>query len=186
VLLQVLDDGRLTDGQGRVVDFTNTVIIMTSNLGSDILLREVKPDGTLPQEAKEGVMAVVKKHFRPEFLNRLDDLVVFAPLTFKDLGSIIKLQIQSLQSRLEGKDVTLDLHDSAVEYVLKNGYDPVFGARPLKRFLEKNIVTQLSRMIISGDLKDHSIVHIEVGKGQLQFFTEEKEDFYPKKRTKTQ
>jgi len=184
VLLQVLDDGRLTDGQGRTVDFTNVVIIMTSNLGAEHLLQGVK-DGKISEQVRDLVMNDVRRHFRPEFLNRLDDMVIFSPLSRKHLYEIIKVQVKLLESRLEDRDVTLEVHDSAAEFILKQAYDPIFGARPLKRFMEKNIVTQLSKMIITGDLKEHSVVHIEAPKGSLQFMIEAREESNPKKKPKT-
>lgn len=182
VLLQVLDDGRLTDGQGRVVDFSNVVIIMTSNLGSEFLLQGVL-DGVILPQTKEQVMNAVKKHFRPEFLNRLDDIVIFTPLSRTDLNKIIKIQVNTVTQRLEGKDIELDLRDSGVDLILQVAYDPIYGARPLRRYIEKNIVTQLSKMVISGELKDHSIIHIDGKNAKLQFMVEEKlEDPIPKKR----
>ncbi len=184
VLLQVLDDGRLTDGQGRTVDFTNVVIIMTSNLGSEYLLQGAK-EGKISNHIRDQVLTEVKRHFRPEFLNRLDDIVIFSPLSRMDLIKIIQVQMKLLEHRLEDRDIHLDVHDSAAELVLKQAYDPIYGARPLKRYLEKNIVTQLSKMILSGDLKDHSIVHVEAPKDQLQFMIEDKDDTNPKKKSKT-
>eukprot|EP01118_Nematostelium_gracile_P017313 TRINITY_DN735_c0_g1_i1.p1 TRINITY_DN735_c0_g1~~TRINITY_DN735_c0_g1_i1.p1 ORF type:complete len:876 (-),score=368.38 TRINITY_DN735_c0_g1_i1:78-2705(-) len=178
VLLQVLDDGRLTDGQGRVVDFSNTVIIMTSNLGSEHLL-QIK-DGNLTTEIKNQVMNVVKKHFRPEFLNRLDDIVVFKPLSYNDLSSIIKIQMANVAKRLESRNITLDISDEAIKEILNAGYDPVYGARPLRRYLEKNVVTQLSRLLISGQLQDHSVVHIGESHGALTFSSSSAEQ--PKKK----
>lgn len=166
VLLQVLDDGRLTDGQGRTVDFTNTVIIMTSNLGSEYLL---KCKGVISEEIKDQVMIIVKQHFRPEFLNRLDDIVVFAPLTESDLQKIIVAQIDGIIKRLEDREITIEIDKEAVEYIIKNSYDPVYGARPLKRFLEKSIVTQLSRLILSGKLTDHHMVNITAHNDGLDY-----------------
>jgi ATP-dependent Clp protease ATP-binding subunit ClpB len=184
VLLQVLDDGRLTDGQGRVVDFSNVVIIMTSNLGSQYLLSGIT-DGEISPRVREQVMLEVKKHFKPEFLNRLDDIVIFKPLGRTELHKIIRIQILHLEKRLEDKDIKLDVHESALDLILKVAYDPVYGARPLKRYLEKHIVTQLSKMILTGEAREHCIVHVEATKGdQLSFVVEETEGT-PKKKPKT-
>jgi len=172
VLLQVLDDGRLTDGKGRTVDFSNVVIIMTSNIGSEILLKSVSKEGRVTDEAKEKVIAMVKQHFRPEFLNRLDDMVLFSPLSSDDLRSIVQLQFASVLKRLEDRDITVTLTQPATDNILKTAYDPLYGARPLRRYLEKHVVTQLSKMIISGELQDHSQVSIELAdkdSGKLHF-----------------
>lgn len=166
VLLQVLDDGRLTDGQGRTVDFTNTVIIMTSNLGSEYLL---KSEGVITSEVKDSVMKVVKQHFRPEFLNRLDDIVVFSPLSRDDLHKIIIQQIDSISSRLEDREITIDIDKKAIEYIINSSFDPIYGARPLKRYLEKSIVTQISRLILSGDLTDHHLITITANDNGLDY-----------------
>jgi ATP-dependent Clp protease ATP-binding subunit ClpB len=189
VLLQVLDDGRLTDGMGRTIDFTNVIIVLTSNLGSEFLLnlrakgskpREVMMDaddsdgssdvGTeIPEATKERVMELVKKNFRPEFLNRLDDIVFFTPLSGGNLKEIVQQQIELLGHRLTDRGITLRISDSASQYVLRQAYDPNYGARPIKRYLEKNIVTQLSRMIISGALLDRSTVNIGSNETGLTF-----------------
>lgn len=166
VLLQVLDDGRLTDSQGRTVNFTNTVIIMTSNLGSEFLFEQT--GAIISEEVKQKVMKVVRSHFRPEFLNRLDDIVIFSPLTSKNLHNIVKIQISSLSKRLASRDIELKLDESAIDYILKQAYDPLYGARPLKRYLEKHIVTQISKMLISGELNDHSTVTISSDGKMLQ------------------
>jgi ATP-dependent Clp protease ATP-binding subunit ClpB len=160
VLLQVLDDGRLTDSKGRTVNFSNTVVIMTSNLGSQFMVAENMRDGRLAEDTKQKVMAKVKAHFRPEFLNRLDDIVMFTPLTKSNLYPIAKLQLGRITTRLEERDIDLILEDSGADFAITQAWDPVYGARPLKRYLEKNIGTELSRKIISGQLEDHSIVKI--------------------------
>eukprot|EP01133_Synstelium_polycarpum_P003996 gene3996-4626_t len=172
VLLQVLDDGRLTDGQGRCVDFSNVVIIMTSNLGSQYLLAEFNSQvtgGALSQAVKDQVLLEVRKHFRPEFLNRLDDIVVFSPLSKENLHTIVQLQLKSVTKRLESQHITIDVDPSALDSILKTAYDPVYGARPLKRYLEKNIVTELSKHILSGDLKENSHVDIVQKDNKLLF-----------------
>jgi len=186
VLLQVLDDGRLTDGQGRTVDFSNVVIIMTSNLGSEHILKDLKKNDTTVSEAtKEKVFADVKKHFRPEFLNRLDDMVVFNPLTKEDLRKIINLQLADLSKRLEERDILLKITDTGLEILLEGGYNPVYGARPLKRYLEKHVGTSLSKMIISEQLPNHSLVHIDGEKGVLTFKIEPIEIATPKRGRST-
>lgn len=171
VLLQVLDDGRLTDGQGRTVDFSNTVIIMTSNLGSQVLLEgmENNPSEDIPQAIKDKVMDKVKKHFRPEFLNRLDDMVIFSPLSQGNLREIVKLQTQLIGGRLKDRGISLQLENSALDMALKQAYDPLYGARPLKRYLEKHIVTELSKLLISGQLRDHAIVKVSAKDGEFKF-----------------
>eukprot|EP01113_Clastostelium_recurvatum_P011857 TRINITY_DN1608_c0_g1_i7.p1 TRINITY_DN1608_c0_g1~~TRINITY_DN1608_c0_g1_i7.p1 ORF type:complete len:905 (-),score=301.07 TRINITY_DN1608_c0_g1_i7:179-2893(-) len=174
VLLQVLDDGRLTDSQGRTVDFSNTIIIMTSNLGSEFLLEAATKegamrDGTVPEKTRQQVLGVVRKHFRPEFLNRLDDIVIFQPLTTGNLHGIVRIQLQGLLKRLEDRDITLDMSDSSLDYVLQQAYDPMYGARPLRRFLEKHLVTHLSKLILGGNLPDHSTVHVTTDSAGLTF-----------------
>merc|ERR1712159_837053 len=165
VLLQVLDEGMLTDSKGRTVNFANTVIILTSNLGADHLLKGNKGSMAI---ARDAVLATVRRHFRPEFLNRLDDVIIFDPLGREQLAKILTMQLQSLQERLKDKDIILKLDDSAIAYALKSAYDPEYGARPLRRFLEKSVVTELSKHIIGGQMKDHSTIVIsarEQGKG---------------------
>ncbi|KAJ2780893.1 hypothetical protein H4R18_003188 [Coemansia javaensis] len=167
VLLQVLDDGRLTDGQGRVVDFTQCVIILTSNIGQDKILRfvaEAGPDytgsGELPQAVRDSVLADLRHALRPELLNRLDDIVVFNRLAHTSLKNVVYLQLAQIASRLEDQDVSLAMDDAAVDHVLKESYDPLYGARPIRRFLEKHLVTALSKEIIRGGLPAHSTVSI--------------------------
>eukprot|EP01123_Difflugia_compressa_P003530 TRINITY_DN1464_c0_g2_i1.p1 TRINITY_DN1464_c0_g2~~TRINITY_DN1464_c0_g2_i1.p1 ORF type:complete len:912 (+),score=243.43 TRINITY_DN1464_c0_g2_i1:113-2848(+) len=161
VLLQVLDDGRLTDGQGRTVDFSNVVVIMTSNLGAEHMLKDVKDDTVLSQSTKDKVLFEVKRHFRPEFLNRLDDIIVFNPLSRTDLRQIVTLQLTSLSKRLEEKDIVLNLTPSGLDAILAASYNPVYGARPIRRYLEKNVGTELSKMLISEQLPNHSVVTID-------------------------
>mmetsp|Transcript_6285 Transcript_6285/g.9662 ORF Transcript_6285/g.9662 Transcript_6285/m.9662 type:complete len:903 (+) Transcript_6285:48-2756(+) len=176
VLLQVLDDGRLTDGMGRIVDFTNVVIIMTSNLGAEHLLSGIDmKTGVLAEGTKEKVIKAVKGHFAPEFLNRLDDMVVFTPLTRKELSKIVMLQVSGLSKRLTDKDIDLTMDEKAAEYVLSKSYNPIYGARPLRRYLEKHLITELSRMIISGTLSDHAIVNVTTNAdGTLRFMVTKK------------
>lgn len=167
VLLQVLDDGRLTDGQGRTVDFTNTVIIMTSNLGSEYLTDLKDNNGRVPEDVRTKVLGRVKQHFRPEFLNRLDDLVIFCGLSRANLHDIVRLQMIDISKRLEDKEIAVDMTPPALDLCLRQAYDPVYGARPLRRFLEKNIVTQISKLLISAELHEQSTVIIEDNKGHL-------------------
>ena len=152
VLLQVLDDGRITDSQGRTVDFKNTIIILTSNLGSSAILEGITPDGEISQEAKNQVQELLKRSFRPEFLNRLDEIVFYKPLTRTDVGWLIDLLIKDLQKRLDVKQITISLSPAAKQYVIDNAYDPIYGARPLRRFLQSRVETMLGRKIIAGEI----------------------------------
>ncbi len=167
-LLQVLDEGHLTDGQGRTVNFKNAVVIMTSNLGSELLLAGMTASGELVEGTEEQVLAKVRTHFRPEFLNRLSDIVIFRPLTREDLRQIVALQLARITARLEDRHVSIALSDAGLERVLKDAYEPQFGARPLKRYLERQISDQLSRMIISGELPDGCTVLLEPGADGLE------------------
>jgi ATP-dependent Clp protease ATP-binding subunit ClpB len=161
VLLQVLDDGRITDAQGRTVDFKNTIIIMTSNLGSRFLLEGVTGD-TIPESVREGVMAELRRAFRPEFLNRIDETILFKPLTLDEITRIVDLLLADLNTRLVDRRVTVTLDKKAKAWVGEKGYDPVFGARPLKRFLQRNIETSLARALISGAVAEGSTVSYQV------------------------
>ncbi len=161
VLLQVLDDGRLTDGQGRTVDFKQTLIVLTSNLGSQELSR--LPEGADAAAAKRGVMEAVRQHFRPEFLNRLDDVIVFDRLTRADMDGIVKIQMRRLEARLAQRNIGLDLDDGARKWLADEGYDPVFGARPLKRVIQRSLQDHLAEMILAGDIHDGSTVQVTAG-----------------------
>ena len=152
ILLQVLDDGRITDSQGRTVDFKNTIIILTSNLGSSYILEGITPEGEISQEAKDQVNALLKSSFRPEFLNRLDEIVFYKPLSKENIGSIIDLQMKDLKERLQAKQITLEMTDAAKQYIIDNAYDPIYGARPLKRFLQSHVETLLAKKIIAGEI----------------------------------
>lgn len=152
VLLQVLDDGRITDSQGRTVDFKNTIIILTSNLGSSYILDGITPDGEISEEVKNQVNMLLKNSFRPEFLNRLDEIVFYKPLTRENIGNIIDLLMNDLKKRLEAKQIELSMTDAAKQYIIDNAYDPIYGARPLKRFLQSHVETMLGRKIISGEI----------------------------------
>ena len=154
VLLQVLDDGRITDSQGRTVDFKNTIIILTSNLGSDIILDGIDENCEIRPEARQQVSQLLKSQFRPEFLNRLDEIVFYKPLTKNEISGIVDLLMADLSKRLADKQLKLSLTDSAREYIVDQGYDPVYGARPLKRFIQSKVETLLARIIIKGDLEE--------------------------------
>ena len=167
VLLQVLDDGRITDSQGRTVDFKNTIIILTSNLGSSVLLDGIGADGEIREDAKQQVHELLRRSFRPEFLNRLDEIVFYKPLTKENITGIIDLLIQALSKRLEDKQLSVELTDAAKQYVIDNGYDPVYGARPLKRFLQRNVETLLGRTIIAGDLSEGTKLVVDYQNDEL-------------------
>jgi len=167
VLLQVLDDGRITDSQGRTVDFKNTIIILTSNLGSSVLLDGIGADGEIREDAKQQVHELLRRSFRPEFLNRLDEIVFYKPLTKENITHIIDLLLASLSKRLEDKQLSVELTDAAKQYVIDNGYDPVYGARPLKRFLQRNVETLLGRTIIAGDLSEGTKLVVDYQNGEL-------------------
>ncbi|WP_283612992.1 ATP-dependent chaperone ClpB [Ligilactobacillus aviarius] len=163
ILLQVLDDGRLTDGQGRTVDFKNTILIMTSNLGSEILLDNVKEDGVISSETKEQVMKLAQAHFKPEFLNRIDDIITFSPLTFDAIEKIVDKFIGQLSARLSLQEIELKINDDARKWIAKEGYDPAYGARPLQRFITTHVETPLAKEIIAGKVMPHSVVTIGLG-----------------------
>jgi ATP-dependent Clp protease ATP-binding subunit ClpB len=168
VLLQVLDDGRITDSQGRTVDFKNTVIILTSNLGSRHLLEGVSGD-TIPESVRESVMTEVRKAFRPEFLNRIDETILFKPLTLEEITRIVDLLVADLNKRLADRRVTVDFDKKAKEWAAEKGYDPVFGARPLKRFLQRHVETKLARALVAGEVADGSTVKFTVKSDELTF-----------------
>ncbi|OTP66055.1 ClpB protein [Caballeronia sordidicola] len=166
VLLQVLDDGRMTDGQGRTVDFKNTVIVMTSNLGSHVIQSMV---GEPHEAVKDAVWEEVKLHFRPEFLNRIDDVVVFHSLDRSNIQSIAKIQLQRLHERLAKLEMQLDVSDAALELVGKVGYDPVFGARPLKRAIQQEIENPLAKLILAGAFGPKDEIRVHIREGQFVF-----------------
>ncbi|MDO5572747.1 MAG: ATP-dependent chaperone ClpB, partial [bacterium] len=167
VLLQVLDDGRVTDSQGRTVDFKNTILIMTSNIGSEYLLEGIEADGTIKPEAEQMVMNDLREHFRPEFLNRLDETILFRPLTKDNIGGIIKLLIADLNKRLADKNLTIALTPAAEDYIVEAGYDPVYGARPLKRYLQKNVETLVAKKILADDVEEGQTITIDVADQKL-------------------
>ena len=167
ILLQVLDDGRITDSQGRTVDFKNTVIILTSNIGSDIILDGIDADGNISQEAKSQVSALLKQHFRPEFLNRLDEIITFKPLTKKQTFAIVDLMIKGVGNMLKDKRLNFVVTEKAKEYIVDNGYDPVYGARPLRRFIQHSVETLLAKFILQGECKEGDTLTIDVKDGNL-------------------
>ena len=167
ILLQILDDGRITDSQGRTVDFKNTIIILTSNLGSPYLLDGINEDGSIRQEAQDAVMAELRRSFRPEFLNRLDEIILFKPLTKENLTSIIDLLVESLRKRLADKSLGLEMTDAAKQLIIDRGYDPLYGARPLRRVLQSSVETLVARTILRGDLSAGSVITVDVRDGEL-------------------
>ena len=167
VLLQVLDDGRITDSQGRTVDFKNTIIIMTSNLGSAQLLEGIDDDGTIAPDCEDAVMNVVRGHFRPEFLNRLDEIIMFKPLTKDNIGNIITLMMADLNSRLQERELSVQLTDVAQAFIVEHGYDPIYGARPLKRFLQKHVETLSAKLILADEVQMGDTIVIDVEDGRL-------------------
>jgi ATP-dependent Clp protease ATP-binding subunit ClpB len=167
ILLQALDDGRITDSQGRTVDFKNTVIIMTSNIGSHFLLERNENEVEISEGTREKVISQLKSHFRPEFLNRVDETILFKPLSLTEIKVIVVKMMKELQSRLKEQDIEITISDSAKEFIAVNGFDPIYGARPLKRFIQRNIETKLARAIIAGKVIDHSVVSVTIENGEL-------------------
>ncbi len=167
VLLQILDDGRVTDSQGRTVDFKNTILIMTSNIGAPYLLDGIQDDGTISAEAEEMTMNELHGHFRPEFLNRLDEMILFKPLTRENIGGIVKLIVDDLNRRLEDREIKITLTPAAEEFVADNAYDPNYGARPVKRFVQKYVETLSAKLILEDKVDPHDTIEIDVENGQL-------------------
>ncbi len=174
ILLQILDDGRVTDSQGRTIDFKNTIIILTSNLGSDYILDGIDENGVISDEAREQVNRVLKGHFRPEFLNRLDEIVFYKPLTKKEIYPIIDLMLNDLRDRLKSKQLDISVTDEAKEYIVKNGYDPIYGARPLKRFIQRKLETMIARTIIADDIEPYSVLKVDSDGNDLTLTAERK------------
>ena len=166
-LLQVLDDGRLTDAQGRQVDFRNTVVIMTSNIGSHYLLDGVTADGEIKPDARDLVMAELRGHFRPEFLNRVDDIVLFTPLSMPQLERIVELQLAELRDRLVERQIELDITADARRMIAEHGYDPVYGARPLRRYIAHEVETKIGRALLRGDIAGGGKIRVTVENGEL-------------------
>ena len=168
VLLQLLDDGRITDSQGRTVDFKNTILIMTSNIGSQYLLDGIQDDGSISEEARNLVMQDLRAHFRPEFLNRLDETIMFKPLTKDNIGHIVDLLLKGLNKRLADQELTVELSPAAKQFVIEGGYDPVYGARPLKRFVQKEVETSTAKLILGGQVSEGDTILLDVENGGLK------------------
>ena len=167
VLLQVLDDGRITDSQGRTVDFKNTILIMTSNIGSPYLLEGIEENGEIKQEARDAVERDLRAHFRPEFLNRLDEMIMFKPLTKENIGGIVELLLADLNKRLKDQELSIELTKAAKDYIIEGGYDPVYGARPLKRYVQKYVETLTAKLILAGNISAGSRIVIDVENDEL-------------------
>ena len=167
VLLQVLDDGRITDSQGRTVDFKNTIIIMTSNIGSAYLLEGIDENGSIKPETENMVMHELRGHFRPEFLNRLDEVIMFKPLTKENISNIVNLLVADVNKRLADKELKIELTDAAKKFVVSHGYDPSYGARPLKRYVQKTVETLAAKLILAGNISTGTIL-IDVVDGELK------------------
>jgi ATP-dependent Clp protease ATP-binding subunit ClpB len=162
ILLQILDDGRITDSQGRTVDFKNTIIIMTSNIGSEFLLEGINKDGEIKAEAEAAVMDLLKSYFRPEFLNRIDEIVLYKPLNKASIGKIVDLMLDDILKRLKDKRITFTLSATAKDQIINLGFDPAYGARPLKRYLQKHIETMIGKEIIKGNIREGQNITIDV------------------------
>ena len=170
ILLQVLDDGRLTDGQGRMIDFKNTLIIMTSNIGSHLILEDIN----LKEETKERVLDQLKANFRPEFLNRVDEIILFKALDLASIKDIVRLSLESVQEKVKDRYIELHFTEPVVEYLATNAYDPQYGARPLRRYIQKQLETSLAKMILSNRIKERDKVDVELVNGQIEFKVREK------------
>jgi ATP-dependent Clp protease ATP-binding subunit ClpB len=166
-LLQVLDDGRLTDAQGRTVDFRNTILIMTSNVGSDLLLDGVTPQGDIKPDAREGVMRALQSHFRPEFLNRVDDIILFKPLTQAEIEQIVDLMFNDLRERLAERRMRLEVSQQAREYIARQGFDPVYGARPLRRYIAREVETRIGRALLSEDIQEGALIRVDLDNDRI-------------------
>ena len=169
VLLQMLDEGRLTDGQGRTVDFRNTVLIMTSNLGSDVIQAGMAGRETSSESTRTEVMEALRENFRPEFLNRVDEIVIFEPLKRTDLGRIVDIQLARMRKLLQDRKLDLELTDAARAFLAERGYDPVYGARPLKRAIQRYLQDPLAMRLLSGDFKPGDTIQADAGKDGLEF-----------------
>ncbi|MBR2530472.1 MAG: AAA family ATPase, partial [Lachnospiraceae bacterium] len=161
VLLQVLDDGRITDSQGRTVDFKNTILIMTSNIGASYLLDGIDDNGNISEEAEKAVMGDLRQSFRPEFLNRLDETILFKPLTRDNIGGIMKLILKDVNDRLSDRELSIELTDAASDLIVEKAYDPVYGARPLKRYMQRTVETVAAKRILEGNIKEGDVITID-------------------------
>ena len=167
MLLQVLDDGRITDSQGRTVDFKNTILIMTSNLGADYLLDGIDAEGNISKESEDLVMSQLRGSFRPEFLNRLDEIIMFKKITKKDIGGIVDLLIADINKRIEDKELHLTISEAAKDFIAEEAYEPAYGARPLKRYLQKNVETLLAKKILADEVRTGDRLVLDVENGSL-------------------
>ena len=165
--MQVLDDGRITDSQGRTVDFKNTILIMTSNIGADYLLDGIDEQGAITEETETLVMGELRNHFRPEFLNRLDETILFKPLTKENIGGIIRLIVDDLNRRLSDRELDIELSPEAEQFIVENAYDPVYGARPLKRYIQKYVETLSAKLILADQVEAKDTILITVKDGEL-------------------
>jgi len=172
VMLQLLDDGRLTDGKGRTVNFQNTVVIMTSNVGSHYIAAQVHAGATLDENVRRQVLDELRAHFRPEFLNRVDEIIVFHALSREQMRSIIDIQLRGLAKRLEDRKIRIELTDAAKDLLIAEGYDPTYGARPLKRTLQRSVLDPLARRVLQGEFGEGDTVRIDVAGGELRFESE--------------
>jgi ATP-dependent Clp protease ATP-binding subunit ClpB len=168
-LLQLLDDGRLTDGQGRTVDFRNTVVIMTSNLGSELWMSSVEDESQIKEVSRDKINRLLQAHFRPEFLNRVDEIVIFTPLTKADLAKIVDIQLERVAGLMKERNLTLKVDQAAREYLAEEGYDPDFGARPLKRTIQREVQDPLALKVVSGEVKEGDNIKVTRGLEGLQF-----------------
>ena len=168
ILLQILDDGRVTDSHGRTVSFKNCVIIMTSNIGAQTLINGMNNEnGDISEQARDSVSAALRAHFRPEFLNRIDEIIFFKPLRLEEISAIVRLLLKQLEARLRDRNITLEVTEDALNTAARSGYDPVYGARPLKRYLQKKLETQIARLIIGGEVPEGSVIKVESQGGDL-------------------
>jgi len=168
ILLQILEDGRLTDNQGRTVNFKNTIVIMTSNLGSSLLLEGIDREGVLEEGVREEVMRLLKGQFRPEFMNRIDDVVLFKPLLLSEIEKIVELLVAELAKRMAGQDLALDVQPEALAFIAREGFDPVYGARPLKRFIQQHLETPIARRIVGGEVSPGTPVTVSLQNSALE------------------
>ncbi len=166
-LLQVLDDGRLTDAQGRTADFRNTILIMTSNIGSDLLLEGMTTEGEIKPDVRDGVLRALQAHFRPEFLNRVDDIVLFKSLTQAELEHVVDLMFNDLRERLAERRMTLEVSPEARALIAREGYDPVYGARPLRRFIAREVETRIGRVLLTDEIQDGAVIRVTVENDRL-------------------
>ena len=176
ILLQVLDDGRVTDSQGRVIDFKNTIIILTSNLGSDYILEGINEDNEITEDARKKVDKLLKSHFRPEFLNRLDEIVFYKPLSKTEIYPIIDLMLEKLRGRLADKQLSLEITEEAKSRIADEGYDPIFGARPLKRYIQSKIETLIARTMIADELEQGTVLTVGTDENGFTVTHEKKTD----------